>query len=300
MKVFITGGLGFVGRHIAMHFLGQGHRVTLADMPARNAVLNHPSLDYISADTTIPGPWQEAAAGADTVINLAGASIFGRWTETRKKLIRDSRILTTRNIVSALPRNTKAVLYSTSAQGYYGFHGDETLTEHDAPGGDFLAGVCRDWEAEANKARDKGARVVITRFGIVLGKSGGVLGLMVPLFRLFAGGKIGTGTQWFSWIHMQDLVNAYIFLLTKKNIDGPVNLCSPSPITNRELSRTLGKVLRRPSLIPAPAFAVRLLMGEFGDTILHGQRITPAVLLREKFAFRFPDIESALRDILKS
>ena len=300
MNVFISGGLGFVGRAIAAHLLGEGHRVTVTDIPAATTLLSHPSLTYVSADTTVPGTWQERVASADMIINLAGVSIFGRWTKSYKKLIYDSRILTTRNIVDAMPAKKGIVLYSTSAQGYYGFHGDETLTETDTAGTDFLAGVCRDWEAEAMKAADKGARVVITRFGIVLGPGGGVLKLMVPLFKLFAGGRTGSGRQWFSWIHIDDLVGAYIFLLSRKKISGPVNFCAPGPVTNREFVKALGKVLRRPALFPAPSFAVRLLLGEFGDTILHGQRVTPAVLSGEGYRFRHPLVEDALRDILKS
>ena len=300
LKVFISGGLGFVGVNIARHLLGKGDTVIITDIPPRNARIEHPSLTYVSADTTIPGPWQEHVASADMIINLAGASIFGRWTKNYKKLIYDSRILTTRNIVDAIPIKKGTVLYSTSAQGYYGFHGDETLTEADTAGGDFLAGVCRDWEAEAMKAAARGARVVITRFGIVLGPGGGVLKMMVPLFKFFAGGRTGNGRQWFSWIHIEDLVSAYIFLLSRKKISGPVNFCAPGPVTNREFAKALGKVLRRPALIPAPSFAVRLLLGEFGDTILHGQRVTPAVLSGEGYRFRHPLVEGALRDILKS
>jgi hypothetical protein len=298
MKAFIAGGLGFVGRRIAEHLLGGGHEVVITDLMPAKGMIQHPSLTIIRADSTQPGPWQEHVATSGMVINLAGASIFGRWTKGMKTRIYDSRVLTTRNIVDALPSTPGTVLYSTSAQGYYGFHGDEILTEKDAPGDDFLATVCRDWEAEAMKAREKGVRVVTTRFGIVLGRGGGVLGMMVPLFRLFAGGRLGTGTQWFSWIHIEDLVRAYIHLLSKPGVEGPVNFCSPAPVTNGEFAKALGKALHRPSLIPAPAFAVRLLLGEFGDTILNGQRISPEVLLREGYSFTYPDIESALRNII--
>ena len=298
MKAFISGGLGFVGRSIAGHLLGEGHEVVITDLAPSRGMIQHPSLTIIRADSTKPGPWQEHVAGSGMVINLAGASIFGRWSKRMKKRIYESRILTTRNIVESLPRKKGTVLYSTSAQGYYGFRGDELVAENDAPGDDFLASVCREWEAEAMKAREKGARVVITRFGIVLGRGGGVLGMMVPLFKFFAGGRLGTGTQWFSWIHIEDLVRAYIHLLSKTGVEGPVNFSSPGPVTNRMFAQALGKALHRPSFIPAPAFAVRMLLGEFGDTILNGQRISPEVLLREGYSFTYPDIDSALRNLI--
>jgi len=299
MNVFITGGLGFVGRHVAAHFLSLGHRVTITDLAPRQGIIDHPLLTYMMADTTSPGPWRDHAAAADVIVNLAGVPIFGRWTKSLKRRIYDSRILTTRTLVEALPGRSNAVLYSTSAQGYYGFHGDEILTEKDAPGSDFLATVCRDWEAEALRAREKGARVVLTRFGIVMGRRGGVLGLMAPLFRLFAGGPLGSGAQWFSWVHLEDLTAAYLHILERSDVEGPVNFTSPSPVTNRDFARALGRALRRPAFMPAPAFAVKLLLGEFGETILKGQRVTPAVLTELGYAFKFPTIQEALADIFR-
>jgi len=232
------------------------------------------------------------------VINLAGTSIFTRWSKKTKQLIRDSRILTTRNVVEAIPAGKETLLCSTSAIGYYGFRHDEELTEADSPGSDFLARVCIDWEEEAGKAADKGARVVITRFGIVLGKTGGALGQMVPLFKMFVGGPQGSGRQWFSWIHMEDLLNAFAFVLDNTTIRGPVNFCAPNPVRNRDLAKALGQVMSRPSFLKTPSFMLRLVLGEFGSMILKGQRVIPARLLEHGFTFRYPEIAGALAEVL--
>lgn len=296
MKVFISGGLGFVGKKVSGYLAAQGHSVTIADLPA-GPKIEDKRISYLSADTTAPGAWQKEVEQAELIINLAGVSIFGRWTSKRKKAIYDSRILTTRNIVDAMPSGGKVTLYSTSAQGYYGFRGDERLDENASPGNDFLASVCRDWEHEALRAREKGTRVVITRFGIVLGKFGGVLGIMEPLFRFFLGGALGRGNQWFSWIHLDDLIGAYLFLLENTNISGPVNVCAPNPVTNAEFSKILGKVLHRPAIMPIPSFAITLLLGEFGKTLLEGQRVIPEKLLTAGYNFSHPSIEGALINI---
>jgi uncharacterized protein (TIGR01777 family) len=210
----------------------------------------------------------------------------------------DSRILTTRNVVDAIPANKGALLCSTSAVGYYGFRDDEELTEEDGPGNDFLARLAADWEREALKAAAKGVRVTITRFGLVLGKTGGVLGQMIPLFRKFIGGPLGSGKQWFSWIHMDDLLSAFLFVFNKNNIHGPVNFCAPNPVRNRDLAKALGEVLKRPSLFRTPAFALRLVLGEFGSVVLEGQRVIPSRLLKHGFAFRYPEIRGALRQVV--
>jgi uncharacterized protein (TIGR01777 family) len=206
--------------------------------------------------------------------------------------------LTTRNVVEAVPAGKETLLCSTSAIGYYGFHHDEELTGADSPGTDFLARVCVDWEEEAGKAADKGARVVITRFGIVLGKTGGALGQMVPLFKMFLGGPQGSGRQWFSWIHMEDLLNAFAFVLDNNNLHGPVNFSAPSPVRNRDLAKALGQVMFRPSFLKTPSFMLRLVLGEFGSMILKGQRVIPARLLEHGFTFRYPEIAGALAEVL--
>jgi hypothetical protein len=201
--------------------------------------------------------------------------------------------------VDALPQDSSNItLLSTSAVGYYGFHRDEELTENSPAGNDFLARLANDWEQEALRAQEKGARVVITRFGIVLGKNGGALGQMIPLFRFFLGGPLGNGRQWFSWIHMEDLADGFMFLLNHPEIKGPVNLCSPRPVRDKDLGKAIGKVLRRPSWMPAPGFMVKWILGEFGSVLLEGQRVIPRRLLDAGFQFRYPDIEEALKNIL--
>jgi len=207
---------------------------------------------------------------------------------------------TTRNLVEGIPAHSerKITLFSTSAVGYYGFHGDEELAEEAPPGNDFLARLAVEWEGEALKAQEKGARVVITRFGIVLGEKGGALGQMIPLFKKFIGGPIGNGRQWFSWVHIKDLAEAFVFLMKHPEISGPVNLCSPNPLQNKDLAKALGKALHRPSFMPAPGFMIKLVLGEFGSVILEGQRVVPRRLLDSGFKFEYPDIDKALRSIV--
>ncbi|SMC20291.1 hypothetical protein SAMN02746041_00866 [Desulfacinum hydrothermale DSM 13146] len=298
MQVLITGGLGFVGTQLSQRLLKAGHQVTVVDHAPHPHPRTPTQVCYVSADTTRPGSWQEAIAGHDAVINLAGASIFRRWNAKTKELIYNSRILTTRNVVDALPSTSAVHLLNASAVGYYGPHGDAFLQEEDPPGSDFLARVCVDWEAEAAKAADKGARVVAMRFGIILGKTGGALGQMIPAFKRFVGGPLGHGRQWFSWIHMEDLLGAIEFVLARTEIQGAANFCSPNPVRNETLAHVLGKLLRRPSFLRTPGLVLRLVMGEFGSVLLEGQRVFPGVLLRHGYAFRYPDIEAALAEVL--
>jgi uncharacterized protein (TIGR01777 family) len=299
MNVLITGGLGFIGTQLSIRLLERGNTVTIVDHSPQPRPNTPQKVRYISADTSVKGKWQDEVERQDAVINLAGASIFSRWNEKRKKLVYDSRILTTRNVVEAIEKEKGSLLCSTSAVGYYGFRGDEELTEGDSPGDDFLARVCVDWEGEAAMAAEKGIRVVVTRFGIVLGKKGGALGQMMPLFKNYIGGPLGSGDQWFSWVHMEDLLRAFLFILDNEDIAGPVNICSPNPIRNRQLAKALGKALSRPSFLKAPAFAVRLVLGEFGTMLLKGQRVLPAKLLDKGFVFHYPDIVDALNEVVK-
>ncbi len=295
----ITGGTGFVGTQLTSRLIQDGHDVTILTRSLKGGKASSPHLSYLEGDPTRKGPWQEAIQTHDAVINLAGASIFSRWTEEHKKAIRDSRVLTTQNIVEGIPSRPERSFsfFSTSAVGYYGFCGDEELTEESPPGNDFLARIAVEWEGEALKAKEKGARVVITRFGIVLGEKGGALGQMIPLFKKYIGGPIGSGKQWFSWVHIRDLTEAFVFLIKHPEISGPVNLCSPHPVRNRELAKALGKALHRPSFMPAPGFMIKLVLGEFGSVILEGQRVIPKRLLDHGFTFQYADIGQALKSI---
>lgn len=301
MNVFITGGTGFVGTFLTRRLIGTGHSVTILTHALSGKELNIPGLTYEVGNPTIPGAWQDKVREHDIIINLAGASIFSRWTDEQKKILRSSRLDTTRHVVDALPEDARHVtFFSTSAVGYYGFHEDEELTESSPAGDDFLARLASDWEAEALRAKEKGARVVITRFGIVLGKNGGALGQMIPLFKMFLGGPLGSGRQWFSWVHMEDLAGAFVFLLERPELAGAFNLCSPLPVRNRDLGRAIGGVLHRPSFLPAPAFMTKLILGEFGSVLLKGQRVIPRRLLDAGFSFCYPEIEKALVRIIRN
>ena len=298
MKIFITGATGFVGSNLAKSLVHAGHRVIAVSRSEPQQRVDPDTYHFIAADTTRSGPWQRELADADAVVNLAGASIFKRWTKKYKKQIYDSRILTTRNVVDALPSETDIVLCSASGSGYYGNRKDDILKEDERAGSDFLAGVSIDWEREALLASAKGARVAVMRFGVILGKNGGAMAKLIPAFKMFVGGPLGDGKQWFPWLHLDDLMAAIEFVLDHQEVNGPLNFCAPNPVRNRELAHALGEVLGRPSAMPAPAFMIRLAMGEFGDVFLGSQRAVPAKLLNHGFSFQYPEIRGAIRAIV--
>lgn len=300
MKILVTGASGFVGTHLTGFLLNRKHEVVGLARSLRNKGFSHSKYRFIAADTAQPGPWQEALADVDAVVNLAGRSIFGRWNEAVKTEIRESRILTTRHLVQGLPSGKPVVLISASGVGFYGNRGDEVLTEDAPAGDDYLAGLSKDWEGEALAATAKGARVVLARLGVVLGKGGGAMAQMIPAFKSFLGGPIGNGRQWFPWIHLEDLSAAMLFLLERPEISGPVNLCAPDPVTNRDFAGALGRALKRPAFMPAPAFMVRLALGEFADVLLGSQRAVPKKLQQHHFGFRYPDIQSAVNAVVHS
>lgn len=300
MKIFMTGGTGFVGTYLAKKLTREGHLVTILAQSLTGTELKISGLSYLIGNPNVKGQWQDAVRDHDAIINLAGASIFSRWTDEQKKILRSSRMNTTRHLVEALPDNAGNVTFlSASAVGYYGFHEDEELTESSPAGNDFLAQLAANWEAEALRAKEKGARVVITRFGIVLGSNGGALGQMIPLFKFFLGGPLGSGRQWFSWVHLHDLAEAFTYILQHPEISGAVNVCSPKPVRNSELGNAIGRILHRPSFMPAPGFMIELILGEFGSVLLKGQRVIPRRLLDAGFQFQYPDIEEALGSIIR-
>lgn len=299
MKIFISGGTGFVGTSLVRYLLDIGHSVIATGSSSAPESVDHENFLFISADTTKKGPWQDSLNNIDALINLAGRTIFNRWSERYKKEIYNSRILTTRNLVEAMPDDKAVVLCSTSAVGYYGDRGEEILKEDAGPGNDFLATVSMDWEKEALLAERKGARVAIMRFGVVLGKNGGALLKMIPAFKSFAGGPVGSGDQWFPWIHMDDLISAMVHIIENQDMKGPVNFCAPNPVRNRDFAKALGKVLGRPSFMRTPSFMIRTLMGEMGTALLGSQRTVPDKLLKSGFEFQYPDVEKALGHLLK-
>lgn len=300
MHIFISGGTGFIGARLTAFLLEQGFRVTAA---ARSKTGPFPESDtyrYLSADITREGQWQEAVGEADAVVNLAGATIFRMWTERYKRVLKDSRIMTTRRIVEAMPEKSKQVLFNASGAGYYGDRGDTVLTESAAHGEDFLAWLAVDWEREAFNAEAKGVRVAVGRFGVVLDREGGAMEKMVPAFRMFVGGPLGSGQQWFPWIHLQDLMAAVLFILENETATGAFNFAAPEPIRNADLAQSLGRRLHRPASMPAPSLMMKLVLGDLAQAFLASQRIVPQRLQELGFEFRYPDIESAIAEIIKN
>ena len=297
MKVFITGGQGFVGTRLARTFLEKGFTVVATG--TRKSVHCGPRINYtyIATDTTQKGEWLSNVSDADIVINLAGRSIFHYWTPKYKQEIYDSRVLTTQNVMSALPRNREMILLSVSAVGFYGNRKEDILSESEPHGNDFLARVCRDWEKAVTNIDSSNVRKIILRSGIVLGASGGALPKMMLPYRFLVGGPIGSGQQWFPWIHIEDYARAVEFLIDMKTASGTFNLCSPLPIRNRYFSKCLAEVMRRPNFMVVPSFAIRLVLREFGETLLSSQRAHPDRLERLGFTFRYPEIKPALLDL---
>lgn len=299
MKIFITGSLGFVGSHLTRALLNDGHEITGVGRKSNPPNLfGHPHFTYLVADTTIAGDWQDEIASHDVVINLAGKSIFTLWTQKVKKQIYDSRVLTTRHIAESLQGASETIFFSTSAIGYYGDRGEDILTESEPPGDDFLAHVCKDWEAAALKAESDKVRVVLTRFGIVMHRDGGAMASMLPAFKLFVGGRLGSGKQWFPWIHLQDLINGYRFALTHAEMAGPANWCAPKPVRNKELTEKLAAKLKRPAVFTTPTFVIKKVLGDFGEALICSQRGRPQKLLEAGYEFTYPDLDGALDEII--
>ena len=297
MNVLVSGSHGLIGSALVTALAARGHRVTRLVRAARV-----PSTDEVGWDPGAGRIETAALQHVDAVIHLAGESIAGRWTAAKKARIRDSRVLGTRTIAGALARLDRRprVFVCASATGYYGDRGDEVLVEDSAPGDGFLAGVCRDWEAAASPARDAGIRVVQLRNGLVLSPRGGALARLVPLFRLGLGGRLGSGRQVVPWIALDDEVGAILHALSRDDLRGPVNFVSPGPVTNRDFTAALARVLHRPAVFTVPAAALRLALGEFAGELLASQRVQPAKLLAGGYGFRFPDLEAALRHLFES
>jgi uncharacterized protein (TIGR01777 family) len=301
MKVFITGGTGFVGNTVVEALLARNDEVTILTRAAPSGKTAAHGVNYVQGDPRQSGSWQDSLAGHDGVINLVGASIFCRWTQAKKRVIRESRIETTRNVVEGLSRHGSedTVLISASGTGYYGPRQEEGLGEDEPLGRDFLATLSEEWETEAVRAAEYGARVALCRLGVVLGRNGGALKKMAPAFRAGLGSPLGKGEQWFSWIHESDLANIFLFLLDRKDASGPVNCTAPHPVRNREFTKALGRALGRPTFLPAvPGPVLKAGLGEFAQVLLEGQCAVPARLLELGFDFRFPTLGEALDDLL--
>lgn len=296
MNITLTGATGFIGRRVVDRLLSEGHALTI--LTRRPRAGENPR--YFACDLAAGEPPREALDGADAVIHLAGEPVAQRWSEDVKRRIRASRIDGTRHVVGAIGKLERkpAVLISASAIGIYGDRGDEILTEASPPGRDFLAALAMDWEREANRAREYGVRVVTLRIGIVLGRDGGALAKMLPAFRAGAGGRIGSGRQWVSWVHVDDAVSLIVFAISQQNLNGPVNVTAPNPVTNSVFTRALAHALRRPAVIPVPSLALKILFGEMAEVLLGGARVVPQAALQAGYTFRFPELQPALENVL--
>jgi uncharacterized protein (TIGR01777 family) len=307
MRVFVTGGTGLVGTRLVRRLKERGDEpVVLTRRPTVAQEKFAGRCSVVEGDPAQAGKWMDAVADCDAVIHLAGENVFGhRWKEEFKTLLRDSRIKSTANVVQALSRKptaadgTPKVLVNASAIGYYGVHGDEEVTEETPPGDDFLARLCFDWEAAAKQVESHGVRVAMVRVGVVLDKEGGALAKMLTPFKMFVGGKIGSGRQWVSWVHHEDLVGIFLLPLDNRNACGPINGTAPGPVTNKEFSKALGRALGRPSFMPTPAFGLHLMLGEVAGVITTGQRVLPKRPTALGYQFKFPQIDAAFQDVLK-
>jgi uncharacterized protein len=295
MRVAVTGATGTIGRALVAELVQRGDEVTALSRDPAAVDLGVETLGW--PDPKRERPPAGAFHGRDAVVHLLGETLAQRWSDEAKREIRDSRVLATQNLVAALAtlpdEKRPRMLVSQSAVGWYGPRGSERIDEDQPAGGDFLAGVVRDWEAEARKA--PGMRVVLTRAGVVLSPKGGALEKMLPFFKLGIGGPVAGGKQYVPWVHLDDVVGAIVFCLAEQ-CSGPVNVTAPEPVTNRDFSRTLGRVLRRPAFAPVPGLAVKALYGEMATIVTTGQRAVPSRLTELGYEFRRPDLEAALRD----
>jgi uncharacterized protein len=301
MKILVTGSSGLVGTALGRALSRAGHTVCRLVRP-QSAAGEGMKEGFAVTWNPATGELGGAGVGADAVVNLAGASIAdGHWTKERKVLLRSSRIDTTRALVNALAKmNARpSVLVSASAIGIYGDRGNETLTEESKPGTEFLAGLTREWEAEALKAEALGIRVVLARFGIILAREGGALPKMILPFKFGAGGKLGSARQWMSWVTLEDVVGILRFAIENTSVRGAINVVSPQPLQNAEFTKVLAKALHRPALFPAPAFALRLALGEMADALLlSSQRVVPRTLEKLGYRFLHADLPSAIAAVL--
>jgi len=308
MQVFVTGGTGLIGSRLVRRLLARGDRpVVLTRRSAAAEKLFGKACPIFEGDPMRPGAWQQAAADCDAVVNLAGENIFNhRWNDKFKALMTDSRLSSTRHVVDALGRNPRhadgrpKVLVNASAIGIYGPHDDEELTEDSPPGSDFLAHLCVEWEKAARAVEASGVRCALVRIGIVLDRQGGALAPFLTPFRLGAGGPVAGGKQWMSWIHHADMTDILLLALDHSDAAGPINATAPNPVTNRDFATALGKAMHRPSFLPTPRFMLRAMLGDVADVATAGQRVLPKRAAALGYAFKYPQIDAALAEIMAS
>lgn len=299
MKVALTGASGFLGPLLVQRLLERGHGVHVLARDVERTLGRLPkgvSGAFFDAATPLA---PDALAGAEAVVHLAGEPVAQRWTDSARRRIRDSRVVGTRLLVEAMrAAGTVRHFVSASAIGYYGDRGAEPLTESSPPGDDFLAQVCRAWEAEAQQAAAAGIRTVVARIGVVLHPEGGALEQMLPLFRRGLGGRMGSGRQYMSWVDREDTVGLLLFALEQPELTGPLNVTAPEPLTNADVARALGAALHRPAVLPVPGFVLKLVMGEMSEAVLGGQRVLPRRALEAGYRFQHPELPGALRAML--
>lgn len=298
MKIILAGGTGLIGAALATRLVADGHELVVLTRNTKRTPAH--GRRYVLWDGESSGPWEAELNGAAAVLNLAGESVGSRWTEAAKRRIVSSRTLATKAIVRALKSagNGPTVFINASAVGYYGHVPEGDVTESSPAGEDFLGQTCLAWETEAATAAGLGVRVAMIRTGFVIAREAEAFRRMILPFRLFAGGPFGSGKQWFPWIHVHDVAEGYRFVLNNPGISGPVNLTSPNPVRVARLAKEIGKALHRPAFLPAPAFALKMILGEMSDLLLKGQRALPAKLLEHGFVFRYSLLEDALKAAL--
>ena len=304
MRILVSGSTGFLGTALVETLEGQGHSIARLVRPGTSRKRAAGGRSQTVAWDPVAGQFDTPSAeGAEALIHLAGASIAGgRWNASHKELLGTSRIAATRHLIGSLAKLQRPprVIVAASAIGFYGNRGDETLTESSVPGSDFLAGLCREWEAETARGAEFGARVVSLRFGIILAAHGGALPRMALPFKLGAGGRLGDGRQWMSWLTLPETISIIQFALTSSGLAGPVNAVTPNPVRNEDFTRVLAKTLHRPALFPAPAFALRLALGEMADALLLvSQKVMPTRLVDSGYTFLQPDLASALAEVFR-
>lgn len=297
MKILVTGATGLIGRAVCQTLINDGNQVVIL---SRRAAPASPGVTAFRWEPEREAPPVEAWEGVEAVIHLAGEPVAARWTDERKRRIRDSRVIGTRNLIAGMKALRKApeALIASSAVGFYGDRGDEVLNERSPAGSGFLSEVCLEWEAETGRAREFGVRVAQARIGVVLSPEGGALEKMLPPFKLGLGGRLGSGRQWFPWIHLDDIVGILRHALLTPAINGAINGVAPGIVTNEEFTRELAGALNRPVFFPVPEFALRILMGEMAEVALGSQRVVPQVALDTGYQFRYPNLRPALDALL--
>lgn len=303
MKLVVAGGSGFIGQALLQRLVNEEHEVTLLTRNSSEAGRQiNPAVEIVQWDALSVGSWSSKVNGADAVLNFAGEPIAGRrWTATQKEKITRSRIDATRAIVSAIRQAEKkpSVLVNASAVGYYGSVEEGHVTETRGPGVGFLSQVCSLWESEARTAESLGVRVAMLRIGVVLGDGGGALEKMLLPFKIFVGGPIGSGKQWFPWVHRDDVIGAILYTLATPNLSGPINMTAPEVVSMKDFCSALGEVLNRPSWAPVPGFVLKIMLGEMAEMLLTGQRVVPSKLQQHGFHFKYPNLIPALNNILR-